>query len=147
MINILKSLRYLTCRVSHGLDFTNCTHLVPFSMSFCPLHFLQVGIWLQRLDRLRFNFFGKSVGGNVFFHHKAQTVQLCLFLWCCHCWGSLHRPFHSLGAAELGYPHSVIPSLFICLIASIKRHFPSFTGGLPSGTVERKEQCLTLSLY
>lgn len=80
VINMLKSLGHLTCRVFHSLDFADCSHLMQFNLSCHPLHLLQIGICCSGWIRFSFGSLGKSMGGGVVFHQEEHNVWLSLFL-------------------------------------------------------------------
>lgn len=48
----------LGCSSPQSRDLTACTFMVQLNMFLCPLSFLQIGSWVQRLD-IRFDLFGK----------------------------------------------------------------------------------------
>lgn len=95
--------------------------------------------------RLWFDHFGESVGSVVVFHPEMHDVQLFLFVLCLQPPMLMPRSVYLLGVAKWWYSNSIIPSSFICFITSIKRHFPSFTSGLPGGNVERQDQYWALA--
>lgn len=45
---------------SHRLDFADCTIMVHIDKLLCPLHYLQIGRWIEELDQSWVQFFSKD---------------------------------------------------------------------------------------
>ena len=75
-IYFLKKLDHLSNRVSICLVVVDCIPVISCEIFFCPLHFLQIGSWIQKHDPSQASLFGNNISQIQYKRH----IWLFLFL-------------------------------------------------------------------
>lgn len=124
---MLKNLGHSIYTVSQSLDFANPVLIVQFSLFLCPLCFLHIGRWIQRLSQIQVQCLWQNcIYYCVLWLRGRQCLVFTLFFHVSSCCSTVPTSMNSLGVTKGSYSNSV--TLFSCINWNkcIGRHFALF---------------------